>query len=69
MLLGWSSDTGSDAARVLLPETGQGSVALARDDLAQRFPGVVLFVRPHFRFDKRTEAMAATTMPESPHWF
>ena len=34
VLLGWSSENGSDSARVLLPETGQGSVALARDELA-----------------------------------
>jgi len=68
VLLGWSHDNGSDTARVLLPETGQGSVTLGRDDLARRFTGVVLFVRPHFRFDKRTEAVAAAT-PKSRHWF
>ncbi|MEP7100997.1 MAG: cysteine peptidase family C39 domain-containing protein, partial [Burkholderiales bacterium] len=65
VLLGWDAD----AARVLLPETGQGSVTLARDELAQRFSGVVLFVRPHFRFDKRTESMAAAATPKSRHWF
>jgi ATP-binding cassette, subfamily C, bacterial LapB len=44
---------------VLLPETGQGSVTLARTDLDARYTGVVLFVRPHFRFDKRTAAEPA----------
>ena len=64
VLLGWLGDR----ARVLLPETGQGSVVLDRNDLGQRFIGVVLFVRPHFRFDKRTEGMAAAA-PRSRHWF
>ena len=64
VLLGWLGDR----ARVLLPETGQGSVVLDRNDLGQRFIGVVLFVRPHFRFDKRTEGLAAAA-PRSRHWF
>lgn len=72
VLTGWSSEhrdgSGNDTARVLLPETGQGSVALSRGELTQRFTGVVLFVRPHFRFDKRTDSVAAAT-PKSRHWF
>ena len=39
---------------VLLPETGAGVVRLSRSELAARFSGLVLFVRPHFRFDART---------------
>lgn len=69
VLLGWSSEGGSDTARVLLPETGQGSVTLARAELSERFTGIVLNVRPHFRFDKRTDGMAASAMPKSRHWF
>jgi ATP-binding cassette subfamily C protein LapB len=70
VLLGWDGDT----ARVLLPETGQGSATLARDDLAQRCIGVALFVRPHFRFDARTEggsgaAGAPAPAARSAHWF
>jgi len=53
-------------ARVLLPETGQGSVVLGDDELAARFSGLVLFVRPHFRFDSRTEPV---TKPRTGHWF
>ena len=64
VLLGWNSD-GSEA-RVLLPETGQGSVGLALDDLAARFTGVVLFVRPHFRFDARTPEVRSV---RNRHWF
>jgi ATP-binding cassette subfamily C protein LapB len=69
VLTGWNADR--TQARVLLPETGQGSVSLARADLDGRFIGVVLFVRPHFRFDARTEGRgdAAPAMPRSRHWF
>lgn len=63
VLLGLEAD---GAARVLLPETGQGSVPLAREELKARYSGVVLFVRPHFRFDGRTPEVRAT---RSGHWF
>jgi ATP-binding cassette, subfamily C, bacterial LapB len=80
VLLGWSAaaDGTADAeARVLLPETAQGSVTLPRAELAQRYSGIVLFARPHFRFDARTQAAApAHTGPAAParalksrHWF
>ena len=64
VLLGWSEDGAQ--ARVLLPETGQGSVPLSRDELGARCTGVVLFVRPHFRFDARTPEVRATRQR---HWF
>ena len=74
VLLGLDAATGD--ARVLLPETGQGTVTLARADLAQRATGIVLFVRPHFRFDARTPGRTAdATRPggsaslRSRHWF
>lgn len=63
VLLGWTAD---GAARLLLPETGQGSVTLGPDELAARYTGVVLFVRPHFRFDSRTPDVRR---PRSRHWF
>lgn len=53
-------------ARVLLPETGQGTVQLQATALAERFSGVVLFVRPHFRFDARTPDVRK---PAAGHWF
>ena len=40
---------------MLLPETGQGTVALDTKSLESVYTGVVLFVRPHFRFDSRTK--------------
>jgi len=70
VLMGWNADRSE--ARVLLPETGQGTVTLARADLDSRFIGVVLFVRPHFRFDARTEGRGgegAGRAPRSRHWF
>ena len=55
-----------DQNRVLLPETGQGTVLLTDAELEARTSGLVLYVRPHFRFDKRTEATSAA--PKG-HWF
>jgi ATP-binding cassette subfamily C protein LapB len=63
VLLGWDEQ---GAARLLLPETGQGSVTLARDELQARYCGVVLFVRPHFRFDDRTPDVRRA---HGTHWF
>jgi ATP-binding cassette subfamily C protein LapB len=68
VLMGWGDDkngTGTHA-RVLLPETAQGSISLTRDELEARYTGVVLFVRPHFRFDARTPEIRAT---KTRHWF
>ena len=58
--------TGADGARVLLPETGQGSITLPLEELSRRYSGVVLFVRPHFRFDQRTPVQRPTRRG---HWF
>ena len=67
VLLGWDTDEqGAVIARVLLPETGQGSVSLPRERLQNDYSGVTLFVRPHFRFDQRT---ADTEKPRGEHWF
>ena len=54
-------------ARVLLPETGQGTVLLGDEELDARFNGLVLYVRPHFRFDARTAP--ADDQPAHGHWF
>jgi ATP-binding cassette subfamily C protein LapB len=63
VLLGWD-DNGD--ARVLLPETGQGAIVLPRRELARRYSGITLFMRPHFRFDART---SAPDKPAQGHWF
>ena len=57
---------GAEHWRILLPETGQGAVTLTTATLQARFTGVVLFARPHFRFDERTPEVKAT---RSGHWF
>lgn len=56
----------SEHWRVLLPETGQGAVTLSTEALQSRYSGVVLFARPHFRFDERTPEIKP---PRSGHWF
>jgi len=67
VLLGWDDEQ----ARVLLPQTGQGSVTLPRAELQSRYSGIALFVRPHFRFDARTESTTprASTAKATRHWF
>ncbi|MEO6408860.1 MAG: type I secretion system permease/ATPase, partial [Burkholderiaceae bacterium] len=68
VLLGF--DAAHSQARVLLPETGQGSITLALADLEQRYAGVTLFVRPHFRFDASPDGRAPTLRAvKSRHWF
>lgn len=64
VLLGW--DDSGDNARLLFPETGQGSVLLSRSALAARYTGVAIFSRPHFRFDKRTPQVGEVKLR---HWF
>lgn len=63
VLTGWAAD---GRAQVLLPATGQGAVALTREELAARYAGVTLFVRPQFRFDSRARATRPT---RHGHWF
>ncbi|MBQ0936826.1 type I secretion system permease/ATPase [Ideonella paludis] len=62
VLLGWDGDK----ARLLLPETGQGTVTLSKAELNERSTGLVLYVRPHFRFDGRS---AEVRPPKEGHWF
>ena len=64
VLLGW--DEFGDNARLLFPETGQGTVLVGRDELAARYAGVAIFARPHFRFDKRTPQVGEVKLR---HWF
>jgi len=64
VLLGW--DDSGENARLLFPDTGQGSVSLTRAELAERYTGVAIFARPHFRFDKRTPQVGDVKLR---HWF
>ena len=51
---------------VLLPQTGAGAAQLSAEELAERYSGVTLFVRPKFKFDERTPEVRATAQG---HWF
>ena len=64
VLLGW--DESGETARLLFPETGQGSVYMARSELEARYSGIAIFARPHFRFDKRTPQVGDVKLR---HWF
>jgi ATP-binding cassette subfamily C protein LapB len=64
VLLGW--DESGKTARLLFPETAQGSLQMARADLASRYTGVAIFARPHFRFDSRTPQVGDVKLR---HWF
>ncbi len=64
VLLGW--DDSGEHARLLFPETGQGSVVLARSELLARYAGIAIFARPHFRFDRRTPQVGHVKLR---HWF
>ena len=64
VLMGW--DEQGENARLLFPETGQGSVQLSRQALAERYTGIAIFARPHFRFDKRTPHVGDVRLR---HWF
>ncbi|WP_415037174.1 type I secretion system permease/ATPase [Azonexus sp.] len=64
LLLGW--DEGGQRAQLLFPEAGQGSVSLSRDELTERYAGIAIFARPHFRFDQRTPAVGQVKLR---HWF
>jgi ATP-binding cassette, subfamily C, bacterial LapB len=63
VLVAWADD---GDARVLLPATGQGEVKLSRANLAEKYAGITLFVRPQFRFDGRTREVRGT---KRGHWF
>jgi ATP-binding cassette subfamily C protein LapB len=62
------TELGSDSrpAGLLFPDSGQGRVELSLEELRQRYTGIAIFARPHFRFDKRTPEL--THVPQK-HWF
>ncbi len=63
VLVGWADD---GSARLLLPQTGQGEIGMARANLAERYSGITLFVRPQFRFDGRAREVRGS---KRGHWF
>ena len=53
-------------ASVVLPETGQGVTQISAKKLESMFAGYVIFAKPEFQFDKRSEA---TEMRPTKDWF
>jgi len=64
LLMAWGNE--GRTALLLFPEAGQGGVALSRAELEERYAGIAIFARPHFRFDQRTPKVGE--MVQS-HWF
>ena len=64
ILMGWESAGGG--ARLLFPDSGQGAVTLSGEALAERYTGIAIFARPHFRFDQRTPEVVEV---KERHWF
>ncbi len=63
VLQGWQED---GQAQLLLPDAAQGAVYMSRAQLQERYTGIAIFARPHFRFDQRTPPLVA--VPQR-HWF
>ncbi len=57
---------GKDKAEVVFPETGKGVTRVSIDDLAKIYTGNVLFTRPEYQFDARTDTLAK---PRMRAWF
>ncbi len=64
LLMRWEDDGAS--AQVLFPDAAQGGVAISREALEARYAGIVIFARPHFRFDQRTPEVGEVVQR---HWF
>ena len=64
LLMSW--ENGGSRAQVLFPDAGQGSVTISREMLEERYAGIVIFARPHFRFDQRTPKIGEVVQR---HWF
>ena len=55
-----------ETAVVVMPETGRGVSAVPFDDLAPDTTGYVLYAKPEYQYDARSEA---TEIPQSRAWF
>ena len=64
LLVGWSADR--EQARVILPEMSEAAVDMPRAELAARYAGRAILVRPRFRFDRRAPEVGRV---KRRHWF
>ena len=55
-----------DGARILLPESGEGTKELSLAELEKEYRGYAIFVQPGYRFDERTKN---TAKRRTQHWF
>ncbi|WP_323133261.1 type I secretion system permease/ATPase [Marinomonas communis] len=61
-------DSEHEKAKVFLPESGEGEVYLPISQLLDMYTGYCFFVRPQFRFDKRSMSSAEQQL-NGKHWF
>ena len=64
VLLGW--DATRENARVILPELGEAEVLMPVAELASRYEGHLVIVKPKFRFDERAPDVGKVKLK---HWF
>ena len=64
VLLGWNKE--DSHAEVLLPDTGQSGLFMPRAELAERYMGIVIYLHPRFKFDRR---IPQVSKPRLRHWF
>ncbi|MFT2111926.1 type I secretion system permease/ATPase [Marinomonas sp. 2405UD68-3] len=55
-------------AKVFRPESGEGEVVISLAELRELYSGYCFFVRPQYRFDKRSEEKADQEAAKK-HWF
>lgn len=64
VLVGWKER--HKIATVIFPELGEATVEMPVSELAARYTGRAIYVRPKFRFDARTPVV---TSSKRDHWF
>ncbi|MFD1384863.1 type I secretion system permease/ATPase [Rhodanobacter aciditrophus] len=55
-------------AKIFRPESGEGEVHMPLDELIESYTGYCFFVRPQYRFDKRSQTQAGEERKKG-HWF
>ena len=61
-------DHEQNVAKVLRPESGEGEIYLSLDQIQKLYTGYCFFVRPLYRFDKRSEHQYEEKQKRG-HWF
>lgn len=62
-----SVDRQAQEAKLLMPESGDGEVIMALSELEEKYSTYCFFIRPQFRFDKRSGIDASEENHK--HWF